>query len=202
MGTAHLRDKIIVDDGTVIFKQGDEGVEAFVVQKGNIQITKEVAGETISLGVVSVGQMFGEMAIIDGSRRTATARAIGRTQLLRVPKWTFEQKLDDCDPLLRSLITKYIKNLREAATLYHKRPRSLEDHLTMLHTYSVGMRTYVNKYARSSDFAGDMVDALSDLEASIARVRIASHMHDDRRDSIIGPEDTKGMTLQDFIVKG
>src|SRR6202020_2431295 len=63
------------DVGDVIFEEGSSGRELFVVLDGKIEIAKisgDVKTVIVSLGK---GEFFGEMAVIDGSSRSATAIA-------------------------------------------------------------------------------------------------------------------------------
>jgi CRP/FNR family transcriptional regulator, cyclic AMP receptor protein len=55
----------------VIFDEGSEGDKMYVVHSGGVTI--ERAGKVIE--ALSAGDIFGEMALIDGARRSATARA-------------------------------------------------------------------------------------------------------------------------------
>jgi len=57
--------------GEVVFAEGDKGDKMYVVRSGEIDIERDgVVAETLSKGGI-----FGEMALIDGSPRSATARA-------------------------------------------------------------------------------------------------------------------------------
>jgi CRP-like cAMP-binding protein len=73
------------DQGQVIFEEGSTGRELFVVLEGKVDIVKMTdAGETpiVSLGK---GEFFGEMAVIDGSSRSATAiAATPSTRVMRI----------------------------------------------------------------------------------------------------------------------
>ena len=48
--------------GDNIFKEGDEGNLAYVVQAGEVEISKNINGEIVILGRVGQGGIFGEMA--------------------------------------------------------------------------------------------------------------------------------------------
>jgi CRP-like cAMP-binding protein len=65
--------------GDTIFSEGDRGEVAFIVTEGEIELS--LAGD--ALETVGVGGIFGEMALIDRSTRSATARA--RTDATVVP---------------------------------------------------------------------------------------------------------------------
>jgi CRP/FNR family cyclic AMP-dependent transcriptional regulator len=57
--------------GEVIFAKGDKGDKMYVIRSGEIEIARD--GKIVE--TLSSGGIFGEMALIDGSRRAATARA-------------------------------------------------------------------------------------------------------------------------------
>lgn len=65
--------------GEIIFKGGEAGQFMYVIQDGQVEI---VAGERV-IDTLGPGGIFGEMALIDNSPRTATARA--RTDCRVVP---------------------------------------------------------------------------------------------------------------------
>lgn len=70
------------EDGDIVVREGEETRELFVIQKGEIEITKLVGGHEIILAVLQRGAIFGEMALLEGLPRTATARARGATALV------------------------------------------------------------------------------------------------------------------------
>jgi len=61
--------------GEYVFEEGDEAVFAYVLTEGEIEIVQITKGEEHVLGKVEKGTVFGEMAIIDGFPRSASARA-------------------------------------------------------------------------------------------------------------------------------
>jgi CRP-like cAMP-binding protein len=73
------------NDGDVIFKQGDLSGLVYLVMGGAVRITKQTpSGEIATLGTVGENALFGEMALIDSTRRMATATAVGATTCLAV----------------------------------------------------------------------------------------------------------------------
>ena len=73
------------DVGHVIFAEGSTGRELFVVLSGQVEIAK-MAGDTKTVIVtLGKGEFFGEMAVIDGSSRSATAIAAApKTRVMRI----------------------------------------------------------------------------------------------------------------------
>lgn len=76
-------------DGQVVFREGDEGRHLYVVLSGSVQIRKEGATFGSSLGRCVEGDCFGEMAVVDAQPRSATAIAMGDTELLRFDRAAF-----------------------------------------------------------------------------------------------------------------
>src|SRR3954471_4079459 len=69
-------------DGEVIFTEGESSSEMFVVRNGKVEISKSVGGHSMRLAVLDRGSFFGEMSLLEGLPRSATARAIGEVGLL------------------------------------------------------------------------------------------------------------------------
>lgn len=101
--------------GEMIFKEGDEGHRAYVVQTGGVEIFKIKEGRKVVLGVVGPGGIFGEMALIDDMPRMANAAAMDVTTVILISRQMLEQKLAKADPFLKGLINIFASNLRKMA---------------------------------------------------------------------------------------
>ena len=66
---------LVLKKGDIVFEEGDEAIFAYVLTEGVIEIVQTTKGEQQVLGKVEKGTVFGEMAIIDGFPRSASARA-------------------------------------------------------------------------------------------------------------------------------
>lgn len=69
-------------DGEIIFNEGESSSEMYVVRAGKVEISKLVGGHSIRLAVLDRGSFFGEMSLLEGLPRSATARAVGSVSLL------------------------------------------------------------------------------------------------------------------------
>ncbi len=69
-------------DGDFIFKEGDEGREMYIVQRGEVQIIKKTPNGTLKLARLHKGGFVGEMALLESLPRSASAQAVGPTRLL------------------------------------------------------------------------------------------------------------------------
>jgi CRP-like cAMP-binding protein len=62
--------------GEVIFRQGDAGTEAYLLEEGSVRLIKKVRGEGRSLSVLKPGDLFGESALVPDTPRPTTAVAL------------------------------------------------------------------------------------------------------------------------------
>jgi CRP/FNR family transcriptional regulator, cyclic AMP receptor protein len=59
--------------GDVLFREGETGEEMYVIQSGLVQLLKRVGPDERALATLGRGEFLGEMAILNGKPRTATA---------------------------------------------------------------------------------------------------------------------------------
>ncbi len=86
--------------GDEIIHQGDEGDEFFIVKSGRVRVFVEKNGlEETELATLFSGQYFGEMALISGGKRTATAIAETDTEVLIIERADFEEFLKEVPSL-------------------------------------------------------------------------------------------------------
>ena len=108
---AQVRDMLLTatvreySDGEVIFRQNDYTNEFMIIAFGRVQLShvSETTGMETPIGELTVGNFFGELSLISGRRRTATARAQGTTRLIIVPRKAILKFLTIA-PAARSLV--------------------------------------------------------------------------------------------------
>jgi CRP/FNR family cyclic AMP-dependent transcriptional regulator len=80
---AGVIDELEVAEGHTLFQAGDPGDSLFIVDSGRLELfIKDTAGQKIVLTTAQPGDMFGELAMLDSSPRTATAVALEESDLL------------------------------------------------------------------------------------------------------------------------
>ena len=62
--------------GEILFEEGQLGKAVFIVHSGKVELARRNSGELRSLGLLGPGQMFGEMALLEQMKRTATATVV------------------------------------------------------------------------------------------------------------------------------
>lgn len=109
--------------GEVIFHQGDPGDALFIVMSGAIKIMlPSETGDEAILATLRPGDVFGELALLDGAPRSATAVALEATETLILPRDQFRELLAT-EPAIRDALLASI-----AAEL-----RRLTNHVEELH---------------------------------------------------------------------
>lgn len=98
--------------GTVIFKEGDNGREAYLLQKGRVRIVKTVSGRRITIGVVQPGQVFGELALLDNGSRMGTAVVEDDATCLTMPKTSIDHMMNEAPSGLATLVLSLLGTVR------------------------------------------------------------------------------------------
>lgn len=102
--------------GDVLFRQGDHGESAYVVESGVIEIYSERGDSSHVIATLGVNDIFGEMALLGDAARTASARATTRTELLVVTHEHLNERLQGADPMTRHLLRTVVLRCREMLT--------------------------------------------------------------------------------------
>src|SRR3954463_9491721 len=114
--------------GDVLFREGESGDVMFVIQSGAVRITKSVGGDDKLLAVLGPGEFLGEMAILNGKPRTATATVVDATRCLLIEAKTLESMVSRNAEIALRLIKKLAKRLASADTLVeilmHRDPKA------------------------------------------------------------------------------
>jgi len=98
------QDELQVPKGAVIFHQGDTGDEMFVVESGRVRLTLGEGGNEKEIMVLKPGDFFGELSLLSGMPRSATARAIDDCTLLVIGRDVFAMMMqDDLDVVFRMM---------------------------------------------------------------------------------------------------
>lgn len=110
-------------EGTTVFIENMPGESLFLIRKGAIRISKMFAeGDEKTLVVLGPEDIFGEMAVIDGLPRSATARVAQDVELISLKKKDYEA-LCKSDPelalkLIMNIVRVFSRRIREANDEY------------------------------------------------------------------------------------
>ena len=83
-----------VGPGAVLFKEGDAGDGLLIILEGDVAITRK----TVELAKLPPNSVLGEMSLVGGETRSATAAAIGAVKVLKVPATAVQAMIAKASP--------------------------------------------------------------------------------------------------------
>ncbi|MDB5669785.1 MAG: cyclic nucleotide-binding protein [Alphaproteobacteria bacterium] len=86
--------------GETLIAEGEAGYDIFVIRQGSMVVEKSVGGKPVFLSYLPAGSYVGEMALLDGGRRTATVRAAIKSEVIRLDGDAFRRLLERKPELL------------------------------------------------------------------------------------------------------
>ncbi|ABC21301.1 Crp/Fnr family transcriptional regulator [Rhodospirillum rubrum] len=103
-------------EGAVVFREGDAADGVYLVESGLVDmIVRRPDGSEAVIGTVGAGEVFGEMALIDGHPRMATARVAMEATLVRVSNEAFRAQLKSASPVIARVMRQMAHRLRTLA---------------------------------------------------------------------------------------
>lgn len=101
--------------GEIIFLEGDSADYAYIIDEGQVEIFQSQDGVDTPLGRLGVGEIFGEMAVLDSSPRMASARTVSHCRLTLVSQEQMQERVEQADPVVRLLLLKIVQRSRDAS---------------------------------------------------------------------------------------
>ncbi len=105
--TTYPPDALIIEQGTV-------GDRAYIIDRGLVEIFVLQDGEKVVLALLSDGDIFGEMALVTGETRNASARAVVATSVSVITLPVFQELLAQADPLIALLLKVLLERFQVA----------------------------------------------------------------------------------------
>lgn len=100
--------------GEVIYREGDNATEAYLLQEGGVRIVKRVRAVERSLMVLKPNELFGETALLEGGVRSSTALALTDCATLALDPQTFRRMLEGNPPVALRVVQQLVRRLRDA----------------------------------------------------------------------------------------
>jgi CRP/FNR family cyclic AMP-dependent transcriptional regulator len=101
--------------GTRVFHEGDPSDVCYIVREGSFRVTREHSdGRAITLATMGPGEVFGELAMLDGDVRSASAEAITDGELLALPAKDVRALLARHPEISVKLVSALVRRLRAA----------------------------------------------------------------------------------------
>jgi CRP/FNR family transcriptional regulator, cyclic AMP receptor protein len=101
--------------GVRVFHEGDHSDACYIVRSGDLRVTREHPdGRAIALATLGPGDIFGELAMLDGEARSASVEALTECQLLALPAADVRRLLRGSSEITVKLVVALTRRLREA----------------------------------------------------------------------------------------
>ncbi|MFN8215877.1 MAG: Crp/Fnr family transcriptional regulator [Solirubrobacterales bacterium] len=101
--------------GTRVFHEGDSSDACYIVRSGSFRITREHSdGRAITLATLGPGEIFGELAMLDGDKRSASAEALSDGEVLALPAGDVRSLLARHPEIALKLVAGLVRRLRAA----------------------------------------------------------------------------------------
>jgi CRP-like cAMP-binding protein len=101
-------------DGETVFREGDESDTCYIVRSGHARAIREHPdGRSITLATFGPGEIFGELAMFDAERRSATVEAIESTEAIAILGGDMRRLLREHPAIAVKLISALGRRLRE-----------------------------------------------------------------------------------------
>jgi len=107
-----LLDRRVFFKGDLLLKEGEEGIRAYLIEQGSAEVFRTVGEKRIVIGKRGKGNVLGEMALIDNSKRIASAIALEKTTCVVITRAEFERMIIRASPLMKGLLRVLVTNVR------------------------------------------------------------------------------------------
>ncbi len=91
-------------DGQIIFDEDSPDDGLYVILQGSVETSKNVRDRKYIIERLQPGEVFGEMELMGGTRRTVTARAIGETTLGAIDRESLKAEYNQLSKQFRSIL--------------------------------------------------------------------------------------------------
>lgn len=99
--------------GEIIFKEGDPSNSVYLIIDGKVEISRQRKGSLFILATQGKNTLFGEMALIDGKSRSATAKAIELTYCYKCSAIGILNELKKTDPEINHVMQQLAAIIRK-----------------------------------------------------------------------------------------
>ncbi len=101
--------------GVRVFHEGDTSDACYIVRNGDLRVTREHPdGRAIALATLGPGDIFGELAMLDGEARSASVESLSECELLALPAGDVRRLLASTPETTVKLVVALVRRLREA----------------------------------------------------------------------------------------
>lgn len=109
-----ISNRRMIPAGSILFHEKDLGLTFYVVLAGSIKIfTKSSTGEEKVLSLISAGESFGELSLLDGRPRSASAQTLENTTVLELSSEQFMNLMQTHFDITQGILAELCRRLRQ-----------------------------------------------------------------------------------------
>jgi uncharacterized protein (TIGR02266 family) len=162
--------------GEVIYKEGSHGRTVYIVSSGRVEISKIARGKKVIIETLGPGAIFGTMALIDPSPRSATVIALEDSVVDLVDKEFLDREFNHLASDFRQLLVTLVRRLKKTTDDFVEASSQLETKVSgtvriSFKSESDFFRAYIGNLAKGGLFVKTMkilpVDTLLNVEFSL-----------------------------------
>ena len=127
---AFTSESLSYEDGEVLFHRGDPADCAYVIMEGAVDVLSETEGGVVVATTLRANELFGELGVITNETRSATLRARGTLQALRISDEMFLRLLADNSDMALDVMRQLSLKLTRTHRQYEEAQRELSRHRT------------------------------------------------------------------------
>jgi hypothetical protein len=146
-----------------IYTEGSPGRFACLVRKGEVEIFQMRDGVKIAIGTAKVGQMFGELEMLDGAARMAAVRAVDEVEVEMIDRAIFVNEFQQFDRKTQDSLLKILNFVRVVVPFDPAHPAGaagFEDEVAEMATFLRGVAFARNLETSRNSFSRTLTDLL------------------------------------------
>jgi signal transduction histidine kinase len=165
--------RVIARPGEMVIREGAAGDALYVILSGELEVTKQEGEQEIVLATRRTGEVLGEMSLLEGSPRSASARAVRETELLEIGPDAFRDTLERNPAVASAILRTMAGRLRSTESALIQRER-----LAALGTLAAGLAHELNNPAaaiqRSSELLGESFESWRQHTAQLQSLELSA----------------------------
>lgn len=156
--------------GDLLFEEGQEGADMFIIERGDVELVRRVDGEERPLAVLGEGEFFGEMSMLEGLPRVASARARSDCRLLKIDRDAFEALIASRPDVAVQMLRRLSERLRE----FYERERDMPAPSALAAETATGERAPQRSVHLVHSESGRHVDLPAEGDMSVGRADVVT----------------------------
>lgn len=103
-----------LEPNQILLNEGEHSTSMYYVQSGQLVASRKRGTDDIVLGHIFTGELVGEISFLDQEARSATVKAVSATEVIEIPRETFENIFKTQPKWLETLVKTLAERLRKA----------------------------------------------------------------------------------------